>query len=327
MLGRGGFGVTFLAKDMYLPGLPLCVIKQLCPKFRDALSWETACERFEREAKTLSKLGRHSQIPMLLDYFVIDGEFYLVQEYVRGSTLARQVRRFSAMSEAQVRVFLCQMLPVLHYIHQEKVIHRDIKPHNIIQCQDDGRLVLIDFGAVKEKIVEVDDTAVNMSTNFIGTMGFAPPEQFSLHPVYASDIYALGVTCIYLLTGKNPLDLGSDPLAGEIIWRDRVEVSDPLAQIINKMVKVSLDERYLSASAVMRAIYKEWPQVDLAEYLAFQPPVDNYLADNQEESSSEEYIPPVVRMAQAIREWKSRLEAKRQQHQSQSNQSQFSDSE
>lgn len=307
MLGRGGFGVTFLARDMYLPGNPLCVIKQLCPKTSDAIVLETARKRFECEAKTLAKLGSHAHIPMLLDYFTIDGEFYLVQEYVQGATLARLVRRFGVMSEIEVKVFLHEMLHILHYIHKHNVIHRDIKPQNIIRCEDDGRLVLIDFGAVKETIAQSDDTGVS---NFIGTVGFAPPEQFSLRSVYASDIYALGITCIYLLTGKGPLDLESDRATGEIRWRGEVQVSDSLGDILDKMVKVALEERYLSARAVLRSLYKESPPEDLLYCLATQPFLDMGLTENDIESSSEQYIPPIVRTAIAIREWKARLEAR-----------------
>lgn len=113
ILGRGGFGVTFLANNMTLPGTPQCVIKQLCPKVSKPKSWQRACQRFEKEAKTLGKLGTHSQIPMLLDYFEMSGEFFLVQEYVRGSTIARDIRRTGPRSEAAVKQFLRELLPVI----------------------------------------------------------------------------------------------------------------------------------------------------------------------------------------------------------------------
>ena len=148
------------------------------------------------------------KFPMLLDYFQGNGEFYLVQEYVQGYTLAREVRQNGPKSEAAVKQFLQELLPVLQYLHQNHVIHRDIKPQNLLRCEDDRRIVLIDFGAVKEKLVDACENSLNKptTTNFVGTVGFAPPEQFSLRPVYASDIYAVGVTCLYLLTGKAPLE-------------------------------------------------------------------------------------------------------------------------
>lgn len=311
MLGRGGFGVTFLARNVYLPSQPLCVIKQLCPKFTDPLALQSARKRFEREAKTLALLGSHSQIPLLLDYFVIDDEFYLVQEYVRGATLARLVRRSGPLPEAAVKQFLREILPVLQYIHKNQVIHRDIKPQNIIRCDDHKRLVLIDFGAVKEQIVQSGDTSMKApTTQFIGTVGFAPPEQFSLRPVYASDIYALGVTCLYLLTGKAPLDFESDRTTGEIRWQRAVQVSDFFAKILEKMLKISVQERYQSAEAIVRSLNKESPHNNLAHCLTVQPPVQSDPVQNQSTSSSEDYISPAARAAKGIRDWKAKVEHK-----------------
>lgn len=314
MLGRGGFGVTFLAKDACLPGQPLCVIKQLCPKFNDPPSLETARQRFVQEAKTLSKLGSHSQIPLLLDYFVSEGEFYLVQEYIRGHTLARLVRRGGPVSEAGVKQFLRDILPLVQYIHRNQVIHRDIKPQNVIRCQDDGRLVLIDFGAVKEQIAQMGDTSCKApTTQFIGTVGFAPPEQFSLRPVYASDIYALGVTCLYLLTGKAPLEFDTDRITGELQWRDAVSVSDSFARILSKMVKISLKERYQSAGIILEALTSEFPQSNLASCMTIRPRPENESVQDKSEAGSDVYISPVARTAIALRDWKSRFQAKQRQ--------------
>jgi serine/threonine-protein kinase len=314
MLGRGGFGVTFLAKDVSLPGAPLCVIKQLCPKISEPSALENARKRFEREAKTLGQLGSHSQIPMLLNYFVADGEFYLVQEYVRGATLARLIRRSGCISEKAAKRFLREMLPLLQYIHRQQVIHRDIKPQNIIRCYDDGRLVLIDFGAVKEQIARTGDSSLKMpTTHFIGTVGFAPPEQFSLRPVFSSDIYALGVTCLYLLTGKAPLDFDTDRKNGELKWQDSVQLSEPFARILGKMLKISLDERYQSAEAILAALDRESPHDNLSLCLVRQ----NHLAQDDAASkndSSSGHRTPTAKLAIAIRDWKLRRQEKQQQH-------------
>lgn len=306
ILGRGGFGITFLARNVLLPGKPLCVIKQLCPKVSSAKSLRKASERFEKEAKTLGQLGSHSQIPMLLDYFEGNGEFYLVQEYVRGSTLAREVRRTGRKSEAAVKQFLQEILPVLKYLHKHHVIHRDIKPQNILRSDDDRRIVLIDFGAVKEKLAAACENATykNLSTNFIGTMGFAPPEQFSLCPVYASDIYALGVTCIYLLTGKGPLEFAHDPNTGEILWQQEVNVSNGFAQILHKMVKISLEDRFKTVDEVIRALGLEEYVPTLTNCLTTQP-LNN--TNNTQAEILPSYIPPVKRTAIAIRDWQAKL--------------------
>jgi serine/threonine protein kinase len=307
ILGRGGFGVTFLARNVTLPGSPVCVIKQLCPKMTNPKSLKRAKDRFEKEAKTLGQLGTHSQIPMLLDYFEINNEFYLIQEYVRGSTIAREIRRTGAKDEAAAKQFLRDILPVLQYIHKHRVIHRDIKPHNLLRCEDDGRLVLIDFGAVKEELIRTSQKSEikSGSTNFVGTMGFAPPEQFSLRPVYASDIYAAGVTCLFLLTGKAPLEFDYDGNTGEICWQKHVEVSPHFAQVLSKMVKVSLEERYKKAEDVMWDLGMESYIPTLSNCMTNQRFSSSYEGSTGE--TQEDYIAPVSRTAIAIREWRDKL--------------------
>jgi serine/threonine protein kinase len=309
VLGRGGFGITFLAKNAVLPGKPLCVIKQLCPKVTSLSSWQRACQRFEKEAKALGSLGNHPQIPMLLDYFQFQGEFYLVQEYVRGYTLAREVKKFGTKTEAAVKEFLRELLPILHYLHQHHVIHRDIKPHNLLRCADHQRVVLIDFGAVKEELADACDSSISKSptTNFVGTMGYAPPEQFSLRPVYASDIYALGVTCIYLLTGKGPLEFHYDRHTGEICWQQEVTLSENFAQILSKMVKISLKERFKTAKDVLRALDLENYVPTLSDCLTSQPPRSK---TQIKEQIPQIYLPSTTRTAIAIRERKAKLYGK-----------------
>ena len=314
MIGRGGFGVTFLARDMSLPGEPWCVIKQLCPKVIEPSALETARKRFEREAKILGKLGSHSQIPLLLDYFVADGEFYLVQEYVRGMTLARLVRRAGCLTEASVKRFLREILPAVQYVHNQQVIHRDIKPQNIIRCEDDGRLVLIDFGAVKELVAQAgENTMKTPTTHFIGTVGFAPPEQFSLRAVFGSDIYALGITCLYLLTGKAPLDFDTDRQTGELLWQDSVQISDSFAKILGKMLKISLQERYKSVKAILRALDQESPYDSLSKCLVIrhQPEFANAASNN--DSTTDHPRTPAAKAAIAIRDWKYRMQVRQQQ--------------
>ncbi|MBE9207860.1 serine/threonine protein kinase [Nostoc sp. LEGE 06077] len=310
ILGRGGFGITFLARNARLPGNPLCVIKQLCPKTTSTKSWEKACQRFEQEAKTLAQLGSHSQVPMLLDYFETNGEFYLVQEYVRGYTLAREVKRNGTKSETEVKQFLREILPILQYIHQNRVIHRDIKPQNLLRCEDDQRLVMIDFGAVKEKLVEIteDSGYKTATTNFVGTMGFAPPEQFALRPVYASDIYAVGITCLYLLTGKGPLDFEQDAYTGEICWQKEVNISDNFAKILGKMVKFSLADRFKTVDDVIKALNLGENLPNLSNCLTTKPLRE--FPPQPQQTPPQAYISPTNKTAIAIREWKAKLNNK-----------------
>ena len=262
-LGQGGFGATFLARNESLPGNPYCVIKQLRPASTTPQVMQMARVLFRREAKTLGKIGNHPQLPGLLDYFETDQEFYLVQEYISGSTLHREVKRGGPFTEAGIKQFLSELLPIIDYIHSQHVIHRDIKPANLIRRNQDKKLVLIDFGAVKDQVNPTaasnpDQTALTAFA--IGTPGYAPPEQMALRPVYASDIYAVGVTCIYLLTGKSPKDLDYDPSTGEMVWQRYIQLSDHLANVLKKMLEVSVRHRYQSAKDILRAL-------DLEPYL------------------------------------------------------------
>ncbi|OUL29594.1 serine/threonine-protein kinase [Nostoc sp. 106C] len=263
-LGQGGFGATFLAHDQGLPGEPSCVIKQLRPSVTAPHVLQMARELFEREAKTLGKIGNHPQLPRLLDYFEDQQQFYLVQEYISGATLQQEIQRNGNFTEAGVKQFLSEILPLLQYIHEQKVIHRDIKPANLIRRTQDARMVLIDFGAVKNQVAQAipgqsEQTA--LTAYAIGTPGFAPPEQMAMRPVYASDIYALGVTCIYLLTGKTPKDLEYNPSTGEMIWEPLVQVSEHLTSVLRKMLEVSVRNRYKSAQEVLRGLEME-PYLD-----------------------------------------------------------------
>ncbi|MEM9136391.1 MAG: protein kinase, partial [Cyanobacteria bacterium P01_F01_bin.42] len=148
-LGGGSFGQTYLATDTQRPHSPKCVVKHLKPLRNDADFMETARSLFQREAETLEKLGSHDQIPRLLAYFESNQEFYLVQDYIPGTLLTQEFSSAHPWQEDQAIAFLNGILEVLDFIHQLGVIHRDLKPDNIIRRQADGKLILIDFGAVK----------------------------------------------------------------------------------------------------------------------------------------------------------------------------------
>ncbi len=257
VLGKGGFGATFLAEDVSLPGCPTCVIKQLQPATQDPSLLSMARELFEREAKTLGKIGNHPQIPRLLDYFEQAQEFFLVQDYVSGLTLQQQVKQSGRLDETGVLTALNELLPILDYCHTQEVIHRDIKPANIIRRSFDQKLVLIDFGAVKDQVQQTliaQSPDTTLTAFAIGTPGFSSPEQMAQRPVYASDIYALGVTCIFLLTGKSPKDLNYDPATGELLWRNQVEISASLMGVLEKMLEASVRHRFQSAKDVLQAL-------------------------------------------------------------------------
>lgn len=312
ILGRGGFGVTHLARDRMLPGSPLCVIKQLFPKVSHPIALERAKQRFRREARILGRLGSHSQLPMLLDYFTFKGEFFLVQEYVHGDTLSREVRKGGAQKEAVVKQFLTEILPAVRYIHRNRVIHRDIKPPNIIRCRDDKRLVLLDFGAVRECLHHDDDPgdhAASPTTHFVGTMGFAPPEQLALRPTYSSDIYAIGVTCLYLLSGKSPLEFDLDPDTQEISWKHSVNISKPFERLLEKMVTTDLTERFKRIDEVQRALQLDAHYTNLERCLNRVPKTEA-MEGSDNVVDLEATQSPVQRRAAAIRRLRQRQHLK-----------------
>jgi serine/threonine protein kinase, bacterial len=309
-LGQGGFGATYLARDEQLPGQPNCVLKQLRPSTNAIHVIQMARDLFQREAQTLGRIGSHSQIPRLLDYFEANEEFFLVQEYVSGATLQQEVKKHGPFSEAGVKQFLSEILPVLDYVHKSNVIHRDIKPANLIRRAHDRKLVLIDFGAVKNHVASLVETA-SEQTAFtayaIGTPGFAPPEQMAMRPVFSSDIYALGVTCVYLLAGKSPKDLSYDTSTGELMWRRNVHVSDHFAGVLEKMLEVSVRHRYSDASEVLEALDME----PYLESLANSMNTGRTTPTKSEPTTAErlDSLTPMQRAAQSIRSRQARPEA------------------
>jgi serine/threonine protein kinase len=303
LLGRGGFGITFLARNINLPGQPPCVIKQLALPSTDVNEIATLQQQFYLEAATLSRLGSHAQIPTLLDYFHIDTDLYLVEEYIPGIVLSQSIdptalptERQTRFTEPQIEDFLLQMLRLLKYIHSHRTIHRDIKPQNIILCQTDRRFVLIDFGAVKDLNAITAQFAGRADlSRSIGTPGFAPPEQLANRTVYASDIYALGMTCLYLLTGKEPNQLPIDPDTCELVWADTAEISPSLGEIVQKTIQVSLADRYQSASEVLNALDNRSVRTTLKAYLD-----QKYAISKTESIGSQLTYPAVIDWALGI---------------------------
>ncbi|MBN3922755.1 serine/threonine protein kinase [Nostoc sp. NMS4] len=258
VIGAGGFGETFLAEDVHLPSRRRCVIKQLKPiTNNDPQTYQLIQQRFEREATTLEYLGESShQIPKLYAYFSENGQFYLVQEWIHGQTLTKIVETKGFESETAVRQILLSLLSVLDYVHSKGIIHRDIKPDNIILRSVDGEPVLIDFGAVKETIRSVVNSPGYPTRSLvIGTPGYMPSEQAVGRPVYATDIYSLGLTAIYLLTGKHPQELVTDLKTGEILWQQHApNVSSQLVAVLNQAIKPHAGDRYSTASKMLHAL-------------------------------------------------------------------------
>jgi serine/threonine protein kinase, bacterial len=256
-LQEGGFGHTFLAEDTQLPSRRRCVIKQLKPIQHNPEFYKLIQDRFQREAAIQETLGEVcQQIPSLYAYFSENDEFYLVEEWVDGETLRQKMMATGPLTEAAVRELLTQLLSIIETVHQHQIIHRDIKPDNIILRKRDGKPVLIDFGAVKESMATVINSQGQTARSIvIGTAGYMAPEQSAGRPIYASDLYSLGLTAIYLLTGKTPAELESDPVSGRIAWRSQApQVSESLARVIDTAIHMHSNERFMSATAMQQAL-------------------------------------------------------------------------
>lgn len=258
LMPPGGFGITFVAIDTHDIGNPQCVVKKLQPRSNESRYLEIAQRLFAQEAEMLKKLGKHDQIPQLLAYFEENQDFYIVQEYIEGHDLSQEIPPSgNKLTEAEVIQLLKEILEVLEFVHKNNVIHRDIKPSNIRRRKSDNKIVLIDFGAVKQiATMEVNAQGETTSTVAVGTYGYMPDEQAGGNPKLSSDIYAVGIIGIQALTGIYPDIHGRMPKDsnGEILWRDQAEVSPKFAEILAKMVRYDYRQRYSNATEVLDAI-------------------------------------------------------------------------
>jgi len=248
-LSAGSFGRTFVAIDEDKPSQPLCVIKQFFPQTRSPQFIEKAAALFKREAQQLEELGKHPQIPELFAYFIENNHQYLIQEYIKGIELSRELKKYGVFNEKKLLKFLQDILQILQFIHAKQIIHRDIKPDNIIRRSRHGQLVLVDFGAVKDlKLSEL-----NPSRTVIGSTAYAPPEQSQGKGTIASDLYSVGATSLYLLTGVRPTEF-FDYSQNQWAWRQHLgqnQISEGLANILDQLLALPLAQRYSSAEEVL----------------------------------------------------------------------------
>jgi len=249
-LGSGGSGDTYLAIDLDLPGRPHCVVKHFHPKDSNPAVGAIAKKLFVREAEVLYQLGNdHEQIPRLFAHFDEGGDFYLVQEYIDGHSLTQEIIPGQRLRENAVLILLKDILEVLVFVHEHNIIHRDIKPQNLMRRHSDGKIVLIDFGSIKK----IGALGAGL-TVVVGTPGYMPSEQAKGKPKLSSDIYAVGMIGIQALTGLVPSQLQEDPETGEVIWRHHAQVSDAFADILDRMTCDRHSQRYQSAAEALEAI-------------------------------------------------------------------------
>ena len=281
---EGGFGRTYLAEDVDKLN-ELCVIKQLAPKLPGNWALKKAMELFQKEAQRLQQLGEHTQIPTLLAYFEQDNYLYLVQQFIDGQNLAKelQLRRKGAgknsrfYSELEVKQILLDLLPVLKFIHERGVIHRDIKPQNIIRRKKDRKLTLIDFGSSKQLSARVQTKAGTS----IGSHGYCPIEQIRDGVAYpASDLFSLGATCFHLLSGTSPFKLWTENgYSWANNWREYLSypLEDiRLEKVLDKLLKKDIQQRYASADQALNDLLSKQSSAVNSEVQNQQPSPKNY---------------------------------------------------
>jgi WD40 repeat protein/serine/threonine protein kinase len=258
VIETGEFGQTYLAKDIRRPGEPQCFVKHLRPGTSEPKLINTTRRLFQKEAEVLEKLGQHDQIPQLFAYFEENEEFFLVESFVAGHSLSTEILPGKPLTEDKVILLLKELLEILVFVHGQGVIHRDIKPGNLIRRYSDNKLVLIDFGSVKEIHIAQRQAPVTVR---IGTLEYMPIEQFQYNPQLNSDIYALGMIGVQAMTGLPAYDLPKlrdlkNSNKGEIIWRHLAVCSQGLADVLDNMVRYDFRERYQSAAEALADLRK-----------------------------------------------------------------------
>lgn len=265
VLGEGSSGVTFAVEDVEQPG-NCFALKVL--SFQKINDWKVL-ELFEREAKVLAKL-QHQGIPRYFDSFCIDTksdrQFYIVQELAKGKSLATWVELGWCPKEAAVKDVAEQILEILIYLHELEpwVIHRDIKPNNIIR-DDNGVVYLVDFGAVRDTYY----TTVMHGSTVVGTFGYIAPEQFRGTVSPASDLYGLGATLLFLLTRRSPTELPAKGLS--VDFRSQVQISNSFADWLEKMLAPDPSVRFSSAREALDVLRN--PQKFLNKKTKFLPAI------------------------------------------------------
>jgi formylglycine-generating enzyme required for sulfatase activity/serine/threonine protein kinase len=268
-LGQGTFGSTYQAQDLNWPEPRFLAIKQLCPQFQrqgqqihpaDLL---VAKEYFDREAAKLAVLDPYDQIPRLIERFEEGGEFFIVMDYVEGATLNRELVPGAPWSEEAVVKLIRDLLEPLAMVHRHQLIHRDVKPANVMRRRRDDRLVLIDFGGVKEVGTAEYSQArfvPRPPTLWIGTLAYVAPEQADGTAKYSSDLYSVGVIALEALLGCSPLEIPGDRRVGVLVslnWPEiqrRAPMSDRLNRLLRKMTDPDWQRRYANAQEALKAI-------------------------------------------------------------------------
>ena len=291
-IGQGGFGRTYLAEDTHRYN-EKCVLKEFAPLLEGDVDLHKAEELFEREAGILYQL-KHDRIPQFqaLLRTKIDRKkaLFLVQEYIDGDTYYDLLKKSGRFSESEVIDLIEELLPVLEYIHEQNLIHRDISPDNLIYRRGDRKPVLIDFGCVKQAANAISRSQGHLIT-LIGKKGYAPEEQIRNGSAYpCSDLYSLAATAVVLLTDKSPEQL-YDAHRGIWQWEREVKVSPQLTKVLNKMLAYNPRDRYQSAAEII-AVLKSQPGTSVNSLISrirtlIVAPNNHSLDDNRDSDRSQ----------------------------------------
>ena len=283
-IGEGGFGAAFLVENINSNVQSVFIAK--CQKLtNDPSQNHELINRFEQEASVLQRVGNsHGQIPALFDYFDFEGNFYLIQEFIKGQTLmdiaVQMFQEGYVFSERKASEIILSLLEVLERIHEQGLIHRDIKPQNIILREGDGKPVLIDFGLIKQLTQE----------NFLktgtvaGTMGYCPIEQQMGKALFQSDLYAVGMVMLFLTTGQPPNTLDfNDKFEPDLSWAEE-GLNATLLAWITKAIRPYPQERFRSATEMREDLLEHYNR----DYLLRGAELANQAYQNQINSMANE---------------------------------------
>ena len=282
-LGRSKTEKAYLAKDLQATGDSRCVVEQLDPNCHSEVNWQIVKRYLLNEVAVLQRLGDHPQIPQLYDHFTEERQFYLVREYIDGDNLEQEIER-KIFNEAETIFLLQEVLRILDFIHKTNVIHRDVQPAHLIRRNRDNSFVLINFSTIRE----IEATTINLQGEVIfdgsfGNWAYVAPEQKSGESHFNSDLYALGRTAVYALTGRSPQELEQTNRN----WQQQCQIDSKLGAILNKMMSPKVEQRYGSALEVLydlKPLLKIGQKVGgrylITQYLGGESGIETYLADN-----------------------------------------------
>ncbi len=247
-----GWEKVYIGEDLYRGGFPKRIIQEIQPISNDPEFIQAVKHLFNREAQILKTLGEEDRIPQLIDYLEVEGMLYLVQDFIVGETLTKELYHDCPWSQERVIKLLEEVLSIIEFVHSHGILHGNIQPDKLIRRESDGKLMLAGLSVLNQMRTEIIAFQGQIRAKvWAGRLGYIPLEQMRgiLRP--GSDIYALGAIAIRALTGFNPLQLEENPETGELVWQHLATVTEDFAAIITQMVRYHFRDRYHSATDIL----------------------------------------------------------------------------